>query len=244
MKKYYVYMHKCPNNKVYIGITSQLPKRRWNNGNGYTNNEYFTNAINKYGWDNIEHIILFKNLTKTEAEQKEIEIIEQYKSNNRKYGYNVLSGGNVSNGLTMETHNKMSMSAKALWQNKEYREHMIKVHSNKKVSNETKQKMSENNAKIWLNKHLSQEMKEKISKKLKGKIPWNKGTKGIMKANNTSYKKGQPSINRKKVKCIETKIIYDSILEASRRTNTNQTCIINVCKGKQNIAGGYHWKYV
>lgn len=31
---YSVYIHTLPNNKVYIGITSQKPKARWDNGRG------------------------------------------------------------------------------------------------------------------------------------------------------------------------------------------------------------------
>lgn len=242
--KYIVYMHKFQNGKVYVGITSQSPKHRWNNGKGYSNNIFMTNAIKKYGWENIEHIILFKNLTKEEAEQKEIELIAYYKSNNKKYGYNILDGGNVSNGLTKDIINKMSSITKELWQTEEYRKKVTNAHIGIKPNEETKKKMSQNNAKYWQGKNLSEETKRKLSESLKGRIAWNKGTKGIMKANKTSFKKGQASVNRKKVECIETKIIYDSILEASIKTNTNQTCIVNVCKGKQNIAGGYHWKYV
>ena len=53
---------------------------------------YFTNAIKKYGWANIEHKILYTNLSKEEAEQKEIELIKEYKSNKREYGYNLTEG--------------------------------------------------------------------------------------------------------------------------------------------------------
>ena len=79
---YIVYMHTCPNGKKYIGITSQSPERRWQKGKGYAygSNPYFYNAIEKYGWDNIEHTILFRNLTKEEAEQKEIELIKEHKT--------------------------------------------------------------------------------------------------------------------------------------------------------------------
>ena len=80
---YTVYMHICPNDKKYIGITGRNPQYRWNKGKGYLANEYFTNAINKYGWENIKHIILYKNLTKEEAEEKEIELIAFYKSNEK-----------------------------------------------------------------------------------------------------------------------------------------------------------------
>ena len=62
---YIVYMHIAPNNKKYIGITKEKnPKERWRKGKGYWTNEHFTSAINKYGWDNIQHIILYKELTK------------------------------------------------------------------------------------------------------------------------------------------------------------------------------------
>ena len=97
MKTFYcVYKHTTPNNKVYIGITSKNPLERWNNGHGYASNKHFTNAIMKYGWDNIQHEILFEGLTKEEACQKEIELIAFYKSNNCEFGYNRSSGGEWS----------------------------------------------------------------------------------------------------------------------------------------------------
>lgn len=36
---------------------------------------------------------------------------------------------------------------------------------------------------------------------------------------------------------------YPSIQEAERNTDVDHTCIINVCKGKQKLAGGYKWEY-
>ena len=38
---YFVYVHSCPNGKKYVGITRQIPKKRWNNGYGYVKNEHF-----------------------------------------------------------------------------------------------------------------------------------------------------------------------------------------------------------
>lgn len=90
---YFVYKHTCPNGKIYIGITCQTPSKRWANGKGYAPNAYFSSAIQKYGWDNIRHEILFDSLTKEQAEQKEIELIAEYKSNQREYGYNISVGG-------------------------------------------------------------------------------------------------------------------------------------------------------
>ena len=110
---YKVYMHRNKtNNKVYVGITLQPVNERWRNGTNYYGNEYFSRAIKKYGWDGFEHIILFDNLTKEEAENKEIELINKYNSTNRNYGYNIEKGGNTSGKHSEETLRKMSESQK------------------------------------------------------------------------------------------------------------------------------------
>ena len=46
----------------------------------------------------------------------------------------------------------------------------------------------------------------------------------------------------KRVKCLETGIIYESVAEATRQTGI--THITDVCKGKRHIASGYHWQYI
>lgn len=48
----------------------------------------------------------------------------------------------------------------------------------------------------------------------------------------------------KPVKCVETNIVYKSVREANRQTKIDTTSISRVCRGKQQTAGGYHWKYV
>ena len=48
----------------------------------------------------------------------------------------------------------------------------------------------------------------------------------------------------KAVQCVETGIIYPSIMEAERRTKIYHGYIIHALKGRQKTAGGYHWKYV
>ena len=92
-KEYIVYMHKnLMNNKVYIGLTCQYPpEERWRSGLGYKDQSKFFGAIQKYGWDGFEHIILYDKLTQEEAYKLEIELIEKYDSINN--GYNIQSGG-------------------------------------------------------------------------------------------------------------------------------------------------------
>lgn len=52
--------------------------------------------------------------------------------------------------------------------------------------------------------------------------------------------------NIKPVKCIETGIIYNSGLEASKITKASSSGISKSCRDKTNnaIAGGYHWRYL
>lgn len=110
-KKWCVYEHVFPNGKRYIGITSKRPKARWQNGQGYMNkNNPMYRAIQKYGWDNIEHNILFTNLTQIEACEIEQELIAKYKTNVYKYGsqygYNLTDGGEGTTGHVMPPKQK------------------------------------------------------------------------------------------------------------------------------------------
>ena len=75
---YSVYCHiNKINGKRYYGITSQRPSRRWRNGAGYVRNPYFSRAINKYGWENFEHIIIYKNCSKQVAEEIEQDLMQR-----------------------------------------------------------------------------------------------------------------------------------------------------------------------
>lgn len=148
---YRVYMHITPNHKRYIGITMREPEMRWKNGFGYRNNKHFFNAILKYGWDNIKHEILFTNLSKEEAEQKEIELIAKYKTTNREYGYN-----NDNGGKTIGTHSEAT------------REKLRLSHQGKRPfinkSEEEREKHRQIIIKNWKNKEIKEKMLEGIIK--------------------------------------------------------------------------------
>ena len=228
---YIVYMHICPNDKRYIGITSQNVYKRWAKGVGYKKCPKFYKAIQKYKWENIKHEILFENLSKEEAEQKEIELIAYYKSNDDKYGYNISNGGNTIGTHSDSTKLKISISNKGKKRNEDFK---IKNSKNKKGN------------KNMFGYHHKEEAKIKISQAQKG----NKNCVGRVLSEETKRKISISHLNsikkekyKKSVICIETKIKYNSIKEAGRITNINSRTIQKVCKGERITAGKLHWKF-
>lgn len=219
---YTVYKHKNKiNNKVYIGITIQKPQHRWGkDGNGYKQNKYFYSAIQKYGWDNFEHIILFENLEPDVAYKKEQELIALYKSNSKEYGYNQSVGGEFGSlgcSMSEDARKKISLANKG-----------------KTLSDEAKEKdrlahLGCKNA-MW------------------GKPSPRKGKKfGAMSEPHKA--KLREKSNPKKVMCIELNIVYESISQAEKETGINKGSIANACIGRTQSAGKknnqrLHWKYL
>lgn len=147
-KSYIVYKHTSPSGKSYIGITSQtLEKRSGQKGQGYKKSPYFSKAIEKYGWENFTHEILYEGLTAEEAYAKEREMIIKYNTRNSNFGYNKSDGGESgSKGAIFsdETRKKMSENRKG----KPFPSHKVLVGWHH--SEETKRKISEiNKGRKW-----------------------------------------------------------------------------------------------
>lgn len=49
-------------------------------------------------------------------------------------------------------------------------------------------------------------------------------------------------IYKKKVKCVEENLIFESISKASKYLKINRTLIEQCCNNKRETAGGYHWE--
>ena len=155
---YTVYKHTSPSGKLYIGITSKQPEKRWSAGNGYRKCPRFYKAIRKYGWQNIQHEILAEGLTKEEAEAMEIELIKEHRTTDARFGYNIENGGNTIGTHSEETLRKISAGNKG-----------------KIVSEEAKQKHRESiKGKLdgeknpFFGRHHTEETKEKQSEFMKG----------------------------------------------------------------------------
>lgn len=116
MKKYIVYMHIFPNGKKYIGITCKSPNGRWEGGTGYSvkSQPIMYHAIQKYGWENVEHKILHQDLTYEKAIEIEKQLIAQHKTNCKRYGcafgYNMTDGGEGTLGHVVSAESRKRMS--------------------------------------------------------------------------------------------------------------------------------------
>ena len=107
---YTVYQHRnLRNGKSYIGMTSQNPKRRWNNGWGYKDNLRMWNDIQNSDWNtDWEHNILGQFKDKQEALNIEEMFIWLFDSTNG--GYNTSAYSSHSCKHSEETKKKISES--------------------------------------------------------------------------------------------------------------------------------------
>lgn len=247
MNNYIIYKHVNKiNGKIYIGQTCQKPEYRWNHGQGYKNCSYFYKAIQKYGWDNFEHIILEQNLSLEEANQKERYYINLYQSNNTLFGYNLLSGGNNRTQIADSTREKLSKHAKQMWSNENIRINRS-IHMKEKwqdpeyKKNQSKgyQKALEQLHKNGKTSFISEEGRKRISEARKkyiaehGTPTQGKGHTEATKKILSEQKKGsknpmygkKPSEYQiqktkeavcKKVQCIETQQIFNSRVDAAK----------------------------
>lgn len=230
MNDFTVYMHVNKTNcKRYIGITHHDDlNKRWVNGKGYFRNKHFNDAIKKYGWDNFEHIVLYTGLSKSEAEAKEITLIEEHNSVNPQKGYNIENGGACPGTHSEETKAKISAAQRG-----------EKNHAYGKPS-------------PTRGKKASPETIEKNRQAHLGQPAWNKGKRLSEEQRRNMGRYVRTSETRKKmsdcfsrrVLCVETGVIYPSCKEAGIDIGVNRGSISNVALGKRKRAGGYHWKYV
>lgn len=237
--KYTVYCHTNKiNNKKYIGITSQKVEERWRNGKGYSTQPKFYNAICKYGWDNFTHEILISGLDEQEAIELEINLIKSF--NTIKNGYNTYSGGNVTHHST-ETKQKIRHSHQGMKMTAQACDNIRKAKIEKTGQ---KVKCVETN-RIYLS--LGEAARDTGIDKTSlsrcchgkqitaGKYHWVFVEQDI-KINTDKRKR--------KVQCIDTGIIYDSVSAAAAATNSDISNISKVCNGKYKTTNKLRWRWV
>jgi len=156
-KGIYGYKDKHTNKIVYIGKDSYLYKksRHFQHYSTYRKTRQKINNILQSHPKRYSYIEIIRLPSKTSTD--ELDVFEMRYINLFKPKFNFTIGGD---GAPTNTGKKFT------------REHCLKLseaHKGKKLSQETKNKISKNNARHNLGKHLSEETKQKISESEKGK---------------------------------------------------------------------------
>jgi group I intron endonuclease len=217
------------NGKVYVGITHHAnPNRRWGySGQKYTHCKKFLNAINKYGWENFDHIIICRT-SKEKAIVLETSLIAYYKKLNM--SYNLSDGGDGAESITEENRRAIS---KRMREN-----HPMK---GKHHTPEARAKISEAGKK----RIYTEKQKEQI--RAAGEI----GRQTMRNRGWVFTEDGKKNlIEKHSFPVIQLDITgnilnrYSSASEADRvMSNGKGHHISDVCNGKRKTAYGYMWKY-
>lgn len=218
-RKWCVYMHTNKlNGKRYIGITSQNPIRRW----GTKGTKY---KKNKHFWAAIQ-----------------------------KYGWNNFKHEII---LYDEIYEYACAVEKCLIRH--YKSNLSKYGYNqsiggdkaslgKKLSDETKRKLSEANK----GKVMPQEVRDKISQTEKGRVfpddvkkKISKGLKGRVLSDESRKKMSDAKKGKgtTEVYCVELNMTFNSLKNAQKYTNVCYQSISMCCRDEIQSAGGYHWRY-
>ena len=142
-----VYCHYFPNGKVYVGLSCYCDdieeKRFGHDGCKYKQQPLVYRAIQKYGWDNIQHEIIAKYISRESAVNIEKDLIKLYRSNERQYGYNISPGGEEGSYHSEESRKKMSEQRRGKKKSEEHKRKIGEAHRGMKMSEEFCKKMSE-----------------------------------------------------------------------------------------------------
>lgn len=214
-----VYMHRSPSGKVYIGLTGRKPQHRWGADGKYYKTQPFYYAIRKYGWDNIEHIILSTTESLEEARELEKRYIAEYDATNPEHGYNFCTGGEIN-----DARRGQSPSAETRKKQSEKMRGERNPNYGKPLSEQHKQRLRE----YRTGRKLSEETKRKIGENERG-------------ANNANAK-AVLQFERNGTFLREWDCVSDAAeaLCGKRKGSCN---IASCCAGKIASAYGYNWKY-
>lgn len=260
MNKNCIYIHRNKiNNKIYVGKTKNIKERWSRNGERYSGCSYFYSAIQKYGWNNFEHIVIEENIDNQHIDEREQYWIQYYNSNNKEYGYNLTTGGDGGE-LNLETRKKMSQSRKNYLDKSNIKKPVICLETGEIFSSahEIEKEKGILHTQInacclhykssytaqgfhwvyleempdWSKEIAIQKIQEIES--LRGGTPLEKEKAYIARV----------SARGKQVYCITNNTTYLSVREAGRALNIDSSSISRVCLGKQKSTKGYKFRFL
>ena len=236
------------NGKVYIGQSVNI-EYRWQQEKHFQGvNDHLKSAFLKYGLENFCFEIL-EECQQEELNKKECFYIKNYNSFDRNFGYNETTGGSkghIQRGRkqSQEVRKKISEAKKGKCFTEEHKKALSEAwkYRDKKFSEETKCKQREGLKKYYsnLSSEVLKKRGEKISEAKKGKC----FTEEHKKALSEAAKHRKKPTKAKKVLCLETGKVYNTIAEAAKDTNSCRSKISSVCKGERKTTNGLRFVYV
>lgn len=227
MGLYKIYKYTSPSGSVYIGQThNDIETRARKNGYQYlTRNketgEYYqpaiAQAIVKYGWDSFQKEILYSGLTSEEADEKEKELIQEYKEKGT--CYNICTGGKGVPGAREHKVKQYTLSGEYIrtWNTiKEAEEFLGIKKAEACIVYCCQKKRHRAYGYIW--------RYEEDDSPVKPLTPY--------RAPINQYSKSGEYI-----------ATYQTIKEASQKTGIGETSIGNNIRGWSKSAGGFCWKF-
>jgi hypothetical protein len=278
MIKVYVYTNLKDNNKKYFGQTSStLDERAGSNFINYKESWRFYQALQDFGIESFTREIIFETENEDDADNMEIKMIKEFKTQDPEFGYNIQPGGK---NFVMNEEIKKKIGEKVKT-SKRFKKNNFKAHAKRVVSIDIETKetnvydsltdaanqlnLSRGNigsicngtgraislkgllfifesdfSKDDINTYISNYNKRKENRYSEER---NKKVSESIKKSFESGKRSKESYE-KKVICIESGEVYNSIKEAGEKTNTCYQNISQVCNGKRKTANGLHWSFL
>ena len=223
------------NDKKYVGQAQSFYNRMSQYKHGKFN-KHMRLAIDKYGIDNFDIIILERDVPMHILDEREQYWLDYYRSYHADYGYNICQFASTTRGYhhTLETKNLISDIATERFQNPKERA---------KVQGENNGMYGKAHTQEWCKQH-SDWLKNKWATDELYRQFWHDKMSG---ENNYFYGKdfsGDKNGRATSIRCIEKDKIYTTIKGAAKDCGTSRQNISHVLNGRQSTAGGYHWEYV
>lgn len=245
------------NGKKYIGQTVDVKSRLDKHKNLLSRqkhpNDHLQHAWDLYGADNFMFYVL-EECAQEDLDNKEIAYIRNFNVDNSEFGYNIESGGRSTPHVAVKTKIKISKSLKGRKVSQDTIDKIVKFHTGRKRSDDTRRRMSENHCDFSGEKHpqfgthLSDKTKQKISKKALERLSNKENhpnfgntlpeqTVEKIKTTLTGKYIGELSFNKRPVYCPELDEHFWSASEAYRKYGVSQTGISACLHGRQDTAG-------
>lgn len=243
------------NGKHYVGQAHNFYNRMCQYKIGKFN-KYMKHAIEKYGLDAFDITILECNVPYSDLDSREQYWMDYYKSYDRDKGYNICHFASTTFGYrhTEESKQKMSLTTKEQYKDDEFR---------KKIQGKNNGMYGKHHNEQWCNEHSEwlknrwesdEEYRQFWHDKMSGENNYFYG-KHLYGELNGMYGKCHSEETRRKISealkehcvkviCVESNIVYDSLVDAAKSVNGKVCGISSVLHGRLKTYKGYHWERV